>query len=193
MKWVFPDETVPYSQHNGSVCGTTPILGNISRAAAVKCRLFNQQIIFFQSCAAVLNCSAKFRENSRGTTCMEWKLKASRLNNFSFNQDNRKLWWFRVGTEWTQFPVQVQHPQNYPAQDGILPVLLTEIAPLWRWTFTIRAQPFSVIYINLFNCINLAAPLTVTGHANWQLHNCPGIMALQDGTSMILFDSNGNK
>lgn len=145
MKWVFPDETVPYSQHNVSVCGATPISGNISWAAAVKFRLFNQQIIFFQSCAAVLNCSAEFRENSHGTACMDWKLMASRLSNFLFNQDNRKLWWFRVGTGWSQFPAQVQHPQIYPAQGGLLPVLLIKIAPLWRWTLTIRAQP-SIIY-----------------------------------------------
>lgn len=92
MKWVFPDETVPYSQHNVFVYGGTPLSGNISWPAAVKFRLFNQQIIFFPSCAAVLNCGAESRENSRGTTCMDWKLKPSSLSDFSINQDNRKLW-----------------------------------------------------------------------------------------------------
>lgn len=92
MKWEFPDETVPYSQHSVSVCGATALSGNISWAAAVKFRLFNQQIIFFQSCAAVLNCSAESRENSRGTPCMDWKLKGSSFSNFLINQDNRKLW-----------------------------------------------------------------------------------------------------
>lgn len=89
MKWVFADETAPYSQHNVSVCGATPFSGNISWAAAVKFRLFNQQIISFQLCSAVLNCSAESRENSRGTTCMDCKLKASSLSNFLVNQDNK--------------------------------------------------------------------------------------------------------
>lgn len=111
MKWVFPDETVPYGQHNVSVCGATPLSGNISWAAAVKFRLFNQQIISFQLCAAVLNCSAESRENSRGTTCMDWKLKASSLSNSLVNQDNRKPGWFRVGTEWAQFLFKYNTPR----------------------------------------------------------------------------------
>lgn len=168
MKWVFPDETVPYSQHNVSVCAETPLSGNISWAAAVKFRLFNQQIIFFQSCAAVLNCGAESREN---VWIGNWRLPVSVIS--WSNQDNRKPWWFRVGTEWAQFPFQVQHPQTYPTQGGFLPVLLIKIAPSWRWTFSIRAQPFSVS----FQCdfINLATPLTVAGHANWQTHDCPGL------------------
>lgn len=40
VKWVYPDETVPYSQHNESVYSAIVFSGNSSWAAAVKFRLF---------------------------------------------------------------------------------------------------------------------------------------------------------